>query len=226
MSHHVANKGPGSQSYDFSSRYLWMWELEHKEGWRTDAFELWCWRRFLRVLLNTKWSSQSILKKINPDDSLEGLRLKQGFNMLVTWCKEPTHWKRPWFWERLKPKWGEGGKGWNGLRASSTQWTWIWANHGREWRTEEPGLLQFMGSQRIRQFLRNASRKFNTIYLPRVSCLCRTITPSLQFICTVLLETFSTLWNPFLLSYHPFPSIFPIQPKEQRLFLVGRTKSK
>ena len=94
-----------------------MWELEHKEGWRTDAFELWFWRLFLRVLLNTKWSSQSILKKINPDDSLEGLMLKQGSNMLVTWCKEPTHWKRPWFWERLKPKWGGGGKGWNGLRA-------------------------------------------------------------------------------------------------------------
>ena len=76
---------------------------------------------FLRVILNTKWSSQSILKKINPDDSLEGLMLTQVSNMLVTWCKERTPWKRPWFWERLKPKWGRG-KGWNGLRASPTQW--------------------------------------------------------------------------------------------------------
>ena len=47
---------------------------------------------------------------------------------LATWCKEPTHWKRPWCWERLKTKGERGGRGWDGWIASSTQWTWIWVN--------------------------------------------------------------------------------------------------
>ena len=68
-------------------------------------------------------------------------------NTLATWFQEPTHWKRPWCWERLKAK-GEGGnRGLDGQIASPTQWTWIWANSGRQWR---PGMLQSMGSQRVR----------------------------------------------------------------------------
>ena len=76
--HHFANKGPYSERYDFSSSYAWMWELNHKEGWtrKTDALELWWWRRFLRVPWIARRSSQSILKEINPDYSLEGLMLR------------------------------------------------------------------------------------------------------------------------------------------------------
>ena len=63
-------------------------------------------------------------------------------NTLVTWCKELTHWKRPWCWERLRAG-GEGGdRGWDGWTASPTQWTWVWANSGRQWRTGRPGVLQ------------------------------------------------------------------------------------
>ena len=70
-------------------------------------------------------------------------------NSLATWCKEPAHWKRPWCWERLRA--GEGDdRGWDGCMASSTQWTWVWANSARWWRTEEPGVLQSTGSQRVR----------------------------------------------------------------------------
>ena len=69
-------------------------------------------------------------------------------NMLATWCQEWAQWKRPWCWERLKAKREAGGRGWNGLIASLTQWTWIWANSGRWWRTEEPSMLQSMGLQR------------------------------------------------------------------------------
>ena len=70
--------GPYSQSYDFSSRHVQMWELGHKEGWapKNWCFELWCWKRVLRVPWTARWSNQSILKEINPKYSLEGLTLK------------------------------------------------------------------------------------------------------------------------------------------------------
>ena len=76
--HLFAYQGLSSQSYGFSSSHVWMWELDHKEGWvpRTDAFKLWCWRRFLRVPWTTRGSNQSILKEINPEYSLAGLMLK------------------------------------------------------------------------------------------------------------------------------------------------------
>ena len=52
-------------------------------------------------------------------------------NNMATWCKELTHWKRPWCWERLKVD-GEGDdREWDGRMASLTQWTWVWANSGR-----------------------------------------------------------------------------------------------
>ena len=69
---------PYSQSYGFSRSRIWMWELDHKEGWapKKCCFLLWCWRRLLRVSLAARRSSQSILKEINPEYSLEGLMLK------------------------------------------------------------------------------------------------------------------------------------------------------
>ena len=75
--HYFANKGPSSQRYGFSSSHVWMWELDYTaEHQRTDVFELWCWRRFLRVPWTARRSNQSILKEISPDYSLEGLMLK------------------------------------------------------------------------------------------------------------------------------------------------------
>ena len=65
------------QNCGFSSSHVWMWELDHKaEGWRIDAFELWCWRRLLRVPWTARRSNQSILKEISPEYSLGGLMLK------------------------------------------------------------------------------------------------------------------------------------------------------
>ena len=81
--------------------------------------------------------------------SLEGLMLKLNINTLATWCKELTHLKRPWYWERLKVG-GEGdNRGWHGWMASPTQWTWVWINSGSWWWTGRPGMLQSMGSQRV-----------------------------------------------------------------------------
>ena len=68
---------------------------------------------------------------------------------LATWCKEPTHWKRPWCWERLKAG-GEGDdRGWDGWMASLTRWTWVWVGSGTWWQTGKPRVLQSMGSQRV-----------------------------------------------------------------------------
>ena len=70
-------------------------------------------------------------------------------NTLATWCKELTHWKRPWCWERLRAG-GEGdNRGWDGWMASPTQWTWVWVDSGSWWWTERPGVLWFMGWQRV-----------------------------------------------------------------------------
>ena len=71
---------------------------------RIDAFELWCWRRLLRVLWTARRSNQSILKEISPEYSLEGLMLKLQLQSLAIWCEEMTHWKRPWCWERSETK--------------------------------------------------------------------------------------------------------------------------
>ena len=70
-------------------------------------------------------------------------------NTLATWCKELTHWKRPWCCERLKAG-GEGDDiGWDGWMASLTRWTWVWTSSGSLWWTGKPGMLQCMGSQRV-----------------------------------------------------------------------------
>ena len=66
-----------------------------------------------------------------------------------SWCKELTHWKRPWCWERLKAG-GEGDdRGWHDWMASQTRWTWVWASSRSWWWIGKPGVLQSMGSQRV-----------------------------------------------------------------------------
>ena len=86
-----------------------MWELDCEECWalKNWYFELWCWRRLLRVPWSAKRSNQSILKDISPGCSLVGLMLKRNSNTLAPWFKELTHLKRPWCWERLRV----GGEG-------------------------------------------------------------------------------------------------------------------
>ena len=70
-------------------------------------------------------------------------------NTLATWCKELTHWKRPWCWEGLGAG-GEGdNRGWDGWMASLIWWAWVWVNSRSLWWTGRPGVLQFMGSQRV-----------------------------------------------------------------------------
>ena len=151
--HYFANKGLCSQSYGFLVVVYGgeSWTVKKAEHRRTDAFELWCWRRLLRVPWTARRSNQSILKEISPEYSLEGLVLESwSSNTLATWCKELTHLKSPWCWERLKEG-GEGDEGrWDGWMASLTQWTWVWVSSRSWWWTGKPGVLQSMGSQRVR----------------------------------------------------------------------------
>ena len=83
-------------------------------------------------------------------------------NTLATWRKELTHLKRPWCWERFRAG-GEGDdRGWDSWMASLTQWTWVWVNSRSWWWTESPGVLWFMGSQRVGQ---NWVTELNWIYM-------------------------------------------------------------
>ena len=123
------------------------WSIKKAESRRIDAFELWCWRRLLRVPWTARRFNQSILKEISPEYSLEGLMLKlklQYFGHLM----QRTHLKRLWCWERLKV----GGKGddigWDWM-ASLTWWPWVWVSSGSWWWTGKPGVLQSIGSQEL-----------------------------------------------------------------------------
>ena len=124
------------------------WTIKKAEHWRIDAFELWCWRRLLRVPWTARRSNQSILKEISPECSLEGLVLKlklQYFGPLdvKNWlvCKDRNAGK-DWRQE-------EKGRGWDGWKASLIRWTWVWVGSGSWWWTGRPGLMRFMWSQRV-----------------------------------------------------------------------------
>ena len=118
------------------------WTIKKAEGWRIDAFELWCWRRLFRVPWTARRSNQSTLKEISPKYLLEGLMLKlklQYFGHLIRRADslEKTL--------RLKTG-GEGDdRGLDGWMASLTRRTRVWASSWRWWRTGKPGVLQSWG---------------------------------------------------------------------------------
>jgi len=145
--HYFADKGLSSQSYNFSSIHVWMWELV--ECWRTDTFELWCWRRLLRVPWTAR-SNQLILKEINPEYSLDGLLLKlklQYFGHLM---------QRADSLEKT-----DAGKDWRQDEKGMTEDEMVGCHHwlhGHEFEqtpgdsegwTRKPGVLQYMGLQRV-----------------------------------------------------------------------------
>ena len=125
------------------------WTVKKAECWRIDAFEVWCWRRLLRVPWTARRSNQSILKEISPGFSLEGLMLKLKLQYFGHFM---------WRVESLEKTLmlggiGAGGegddRGWDGWMALPTQWTWVWVNSGGWWWTGRPGVLWFMGWQRV-----------------------------------------------------------------------------
>ena len=122
------------------------WTTQKAECQRIDAFELWCWRRLLRV----PWTERSpSYRKLVLNIHWKDWCWSWNSNTLATWCEELTHLKRPWCWERLKAG-GEGDdRGWVDWIASPTLWTWVWINPRSWWWTERPGVLPSMGSQRV-----------------------------------------------------------------------------
>ena len=123
--------------------------VKKAECQRIDAFELWCRRRLLRVLWTARRSNQSILKEIRPNIHWKDWCWSWNSNTLALWCEELAHWKRPWYWERLKVGGDGDDRGWDGWMAPPNQWTCVWVNSGSWWWTGRPGVLQFMGSQRV-----------------------------------------------------------------------------
>ena len=128
-----------------------MWELDYKESWMPRN---WC---FWTVVLEKTLESPLDCKEIQPVN-LKGnqpwifiARTDAEIETPILRArKELTHLKRPWCWERWKAG-GEGDdRGWDGWMASPTWWAWVWVNSGSWWWTGRPGVLRFMGSQRVR----------------------------------------------------------------------------
>ena len=124
------------------------WAIKKAEHWRIDAFELWCWRRLLRVPWTAGRSNQLILKEISPEYSKDWC-WSWDSNTLATWYEELIPWKRPWCWERLKAGREGDNRGWDGWMESPTWWTWVWARSRCWWWTGKPGMLQSIGWQRV-----------------------------------------------------------------------------
>ena len=124
--------------------------IQKAECQRIDIFELWCLRRLLRIPWTARRSNQSILRKSDLNTHWNDWWWSSNSNTLTTWCKELTHLKRPWCWERLRAG-GEGdNRGRYGWMASWTWGAWVWASSRRWWRRGMPSVLMGMGSQRIR----------------------------------------------------------------------------
>ena len=150
--HYFANKDPPSQGFGFCSSHVLMWELDYKESW---VLKNWC---FWTVMLEKTLEGSLDCKEIQPvhpkKKSVLNIHWKDwscswNSNTLATWCKELTHLKKRWCWERLKVGGEEDYRGWDGWMASLTQWTWVWVNSGSWWWTGRSGVLRSMGSQRV-----------------------------------------------------------------------------
>ena len=126
-----------------------IWTTKQAEHWRIAAFELWCWRRLLRVPWTARRSNQSIPKEISPEYSLEGLMPKLRLQQFGHLMWRTDLFERPWCWERLKTG-GEGDdREWDGWMASPTLWTWVWVSFRSWWWTGKPGALHSTGSQGV-----------------------------------------------------------------------------
>ena len=124
------------------------WTIKKTKHWRIDAFDMWCWRRLLRVPWTARISNQSTLKEISFEYSLEGLMLKLKLQYFGHLTLRADSLEKTLMLGKI-----EGGRrrrwGWGGWMASPTQWTWVSVNSGSWWWTERPGVLQSMGLQRV-----------------------------------------------------------------------------
>ena len=125
------------------------WTIKKAECQRIAAFELWCWGRLLRVPWTARRSNQSILK----DKSVLGVHWKEwcwswNSNTLATWC-EADSFEKTLMLGKIEGRKKGDDRGWDGWMASPTQWTWVWVDSRSWWWTGRPGMLRFVGSQRV-----------------------------------------------------------------------------
>ena len=125
------------------------WTVKKAEHWRIDTFELWCWRRLLRVPWTARRSNQATLKEISPGCSSEGLMLKLKLQYFGHLIRRIDSLAKTLMLGGIGA--GEEGddRGWDGWMASLTQWTWVWVNSGSWWWTGRPGVLRFTELQRV-----------------------------------------------------------------------------
>ena len=125
------------------------WPVKKAVCRRIDGFELWCWRRLLRVPWTARRSNQFFLKEVSPGCSLEGLRLKlklQYFGHLMQ--RVDSLEKTLMLWE-IGCRRRRVDRGWDGWMASPTWWISVWVKFGGWWWTWRPGVLRFMGSKSV-----------------------------------------------------------------------------
>ena len=125
------------------------WTIKKAERWRIHAFELWCWRRLLRIPWTARRSNQSVLKEISPEYSLEGLMLKLKLQYFGHLMQRTNSLAKTLMLERLKVGREGDNRGWDGWMASPMQWTWVWVGSGSWWLTGKPVMLQSTGSRRV-----------------------------------------------------------------------------
>ena len=104
------------------------WTIKKAKCWRIDAFELWCWRRFLRVPWTARRSNQSILKEISPGCSLVGLMLKLKLQYFGNLMWRANSLEKTLMLGKIEGRSRSDNRGWDGLMASLLQWTWVWAD--------------------------------------------------------------------------------------------------
>ena len=124
-----------------------IWTINKAECRRINAFELWYWRRLLRVTWTARRSNQSILKDINPEYSLEGLMLKLKLQYFGHLMQRANSLEKNLGMGKIEGKQKRGRQRMRWLDGITDSMTWTWANSGRWWRTGKPGMLQSMGSQ-------------------------------------------------------------------------------
>ena len=127
-----------------------MWELDYKaEHRRIDVFELWCWRRLLKVSWTARRSNQSILKEISPEYLLEGMMLKLKLQYFGHLMQRTDSVENTLMLEGLKAREEGDCRGWDGWMTSPTRWSWVWVSSGSWWWAGMPGVMQFMELQRV-----------------------------------------------------------------------------
>ena len=132
-------------------RYLCeSWTIKKAKCQRTDASEVWCWRILLRVPWTARRSNRSMLKEISPEYSLEGLMLKLKLQYFGHLIRRTDSFEKTLMLGQIEGRRRRGRQRMRWLDESPTQWTWVWVNSGSWWWTGRSGMLQSMGSQRVR----------------------------------------------------------------------------